>query len=997
MDSGDLTGGQAMNAGLTGSAGIFRDAAVGYLCTDAALQLTEANSAFADLAGIQAGGVAGLGLLDLFIVPGDVGALLGSLRPGGPGRVEEWRLRRPERSNPLTRLSLSRLRGGYAAIVEDLSHRDDERTRLSDALRLTEVTERAARLGGWEMDVARRRLTWTEGMRRIHEVPEGFAPTPLEALGFVVPESRDAVNGAFLACARGGPVLDTEAEIVTGTGARRWVRITGEAQRGLNGEIVTIAGAFQDVSEQKAVEAANRHLAERLAATIESITDACFTLDGEGRFTYANARAGAVLGAPAEGLVGRRASDFPLLAHDGPIGPHLNAAAKRREMANVELRIAETDTWLELRAYPAADGLTVVLHDITLRRREAERLRLLEACVARLNDVLLITEAEPVEEPGPRIVFVNDAFQRITGYRPEEVTGRTPRILQGPGTPRAELDRIGAALRECQPVRAELLNYTKAGEEIWLELNIVPVADTGGRITHFVAVERDVTERKRAQLELEQQAALLDQVGDAIVVRDMSERIVYWNRAAERLYGWTAAEVTGRGVRDLVYQDPGAIDGPMATLLAEGEWSGRFAQRRRDGLPLVVDARWKLMRHPDGRPRAVLAVSTDITERLQLEERLRRSQRLEAVGQLTGGIAHDFNNLLTVILGNAEMLADSLHGDEELRGLAEMTVGAAERGAALTARLLAFSRRQALDPKVIRVEGLLLGLAPLLRRAVGERAVLRVAPAADLWPALIDPVQLETAVLNLCINARDAMPGGGELTVSAANIKLDAEATGAEGEVAPGEYVAITVTDTGCGMTPQVAARVFEPFFTTKEVGQGSGLGLSMVYGFMKQSGGHVRIQTAPGRGTSVRLYLPRGSGEGILSGTGEERSPMPGGSERILLVEDQALLRGHAESLLQDLGYSVLTAGGAAQALALLAAGEDVALLFTDVVLPGGMNGPELAEAARRLRPGLRVLLACGSAPPDEGSVAGIPVLGKPYRRRDLAEQVRRVLDRSR
>jgi PAS domain S-box-containing protein len=975
---------------------LLRHSPIGLVRTDAAWRVTEANAAFCAMLGGALPSPLGTDFPALTTEPERVRAALGTLRQGSPGLVTEWRIRRADGSALAARFTLAWHGApgdgdGALALVEDLTPRDADRLRLRDALRLTEVTERSARLGGWEMDTDRRSLTWTRGMRALHEVPEGFSPSPLEALAFIVPESREAVNAAFLDCARSGVVLDIEAEMMTAAGRRRRIRISGEAQRDAAGRIRSVAGAFQDITEEREAREAVRELSDRLASMLDSIADAFVTFDEGLCITHANAHAAALLGRPEAELLRLPADHLPAFAAGTVFHERFTHVLRRRETVTFEAPLPGSTRWLEVRAYPAASGLTAVLHDVTDRRREQERLRLLEACVARVNDILLITEAAPIDDPGPRIVFVNEAFRRITGYGPEEVLGLTPRLLQGPRTQRAELDRIRAALERKAPVRAELINYTKDGKEIWLELDLVPVRDEAGLPTHIVAIQRDVTDRKRAQLQIERQAALLDQVGDAIVVRDMAERVIYWNRAAERIYGWTAQEVVGRGVRDLVYDDPAAIDEPMRALLAEGAWSGRFAQHRKDGSPLVVDARWQLMRNEDGSPAAVLAVSTDVTERLALEERLRRSQRLEAVGQLTGGIAHDFNNLLTVMLGNSELLADSLGHDAELRQLAELTIGAAERAAGLTARLLAFSRQQPLDPKVIDAGTLLRSLLPLLRRAAGERIALALDVEADLWPALIDPPQLEAAVLNLCINARDAMPEGGTISLRAANVRLGREELGPDTEVAPGDFVSVAVSDTGTGMTPEIAARVFEPFFTTKEVGQGSGLGLSMVYGFIKQSGGHIRLDTAPGQGTSVRLYLPRATRPGAEA---EGRAAPPARPVRLLLVEDQAIVREHMEAQLRDLGHEVVAVPDAAAALAALRANPEIGLLLTDLVLPGGASGRELAAAARRLRPGLPVLLASG-----HGEVAaagdGLPVLAKPYRRRDLAEMVTRALGR--
>ncbi|WP_439599126.1 PAS domain S-box protein [Falsiroseomonas sp.] len=756
-----------------------------------------------------------------------------------------------------------------------------------------------------------------------------------------------------------------------------------------------------DLTERLRAEAAVRELAEELDATFESISDGLCTLDHAWRLTSINSQAERLLQREARSLLGRTVWETFPDTIGSEVERQFQAAVAQHETRRFTYHLRELDTWFDISAYPARDGLTIYFRDITAQHRREERLRLLEVAASKLNDIILITEAEPITPPGPRTLFVNQAFERLTGYAMEEIIGISPRILQGPKTSRAELDRIHAALAGWKPIRAELLNYRKDGSEFWLELDIVPVADAKGHYTHWVAVQRDVTERKQAQLQLEQQAALLDQARDAILVRGIDHRIQYWNRSAERLYGWSAEEAVGRSALDLLYNDPVPFLRATAHVLAHGEWSGQIEQRRKDGSRLVADGAWTLVRDAEGRPRAILAVNTNITERLDLEQKLRQSQRLEAIGQLTGGVAHDFNNLLTVILGNSEMLAESLEHAPDLRQMAEMNMAAAERGAALTSRLLAFSRRQALDPKVIDVNQLLAGLHQMLQRTLGEHVEVEIAPAAELWPALIDPPQLENAVLNLCINARDAMPEGGRLMIETANVHLDAAYAEAEGEVTPGEYVLVAVSDTGTGMTPEVVARAFEPFFTTKEVGQGSGLGLSMVFGFMKQSGGHVKIYSEPGHGTAVKVYVPRAGTSQPRAASGAEGEVPRGGTEKLLVVEDDPLVRDHVAAQLRELGYRVVMAGHAAAALDALWLHDDFDLLFTDVVMPGGMNGPALAQEAQRIRPGLRVLFTSGYT--ENGIVhhgrldPGVQLLNKPYRRRDLAEKVRQALDQVR
>jgi signal transduction histidine kinase len=426
----------------------------------------------------------------------------------------------------------------------------------------------------------------------------------------------------------------------------------------------------------------------------------------------------------------------------------------------------------------------------------------------------------------------------------------------------------------------------------------------------------------------------------------------------------------------------------MAARLAAGDLAARIAP------PLPRGELGELMTVLNQTAQALQQQRLDIAE---LNDRLRRSQRLEAVGQLTGGVAHDFNNLLTVVLGNAELLVELNRHQPQQRQLAEMIGSAAQRGAALTQRLLAFARKQALDPKSVDLNPLLASLDPLLRRTLGEHIEIELIRAAGLWPALVDQGQLENALLNLCLNARDAMPEGGRLTLETANARLDADYAARNLEVQPGQYVMLAVTDTGQGIAPEHLQRIFEPFFTTKEPGKGTGLGLAMVYGFVKQSGGHVAVYSEPGQGTTVKLYLPRSStGSGAADAAAAAAVPV-GGSETILLVEDDEAVRQFAAAQLVSFGYRVIEAADGPAALAIVEARDDIDLLFTDVVMPGGMNGRRLAEAVQRLRPGLPVLYTSGyteNAIVHQGRLdSGALLLTKPYLRSELDRMVRAAL----
>jgi signal transduction histidine kinase len=390
----------------------------------------------------------------------------------------------------------------------------------------------------------------------------------------------------------------------------------------------------------------------------------------------------------------------------------------------------------------------------------------------------------------------------------------------------------------------------------------------------------------------------------------------------------------------------------------------------------------------------------DITERRQLEEQFRQSQKMEAVGQLTGGIAHDFNNLLTVILGCSEFIGEEAKENPRLSKMAQMILDAAQRGADLTHRMLAFARRQALQPKPIDVNRMLVNMENILRRTLSADIDLEVIRSGEDCTALVDLTQLESALLNLCVNARDAMPGGGKLIVETGIATLDSSYAEENSGVTPGQYILIAVSDTGGGISPENLERVFDPFFTTKEVGKGTGLGLSMVYGFVKQSQGHVKIYSELGHGTSVKLYLPPADQESEPSNQVAILIADLHGSEIILLVEDNAPVREFAKTQLLHLGYQVLEAANGKDALAILREHPEVELLFTDVVMPGGLNGRELAHEARKLYPALKVLFCSGYA---ESAILhlglldeDVQLLNKPYSRLQLARRIRGMLTAS-
>ncbi|WP_429207116.1 ATP-binding protein [Massilia sp. UYP11] len=502
---------------------------------------------------------------------------------------------------------------------------------------------------------------------------------------------------------------------------------------------------------------------------------------------------------------------------------------------------------------------------------------------------------------------------------------------------------------------------------------------------------------RRREPQLRMQAEMLDNATEAIVVRDMDNRVLYWNQAAVRRYGWSGDEVLDRPVSQTLYAccPAGEFERAMRILGQRGVFSGRLPHATLDGRVLTMHVHWILVRHDDGAPRAILSVSCDPSERLAPEQRARQTEKLEALGRLTGGIAHDFNNWLTVIIGNADELANALADDEELGEVARMLQLAGERGTQLTRRLLAFAGRQALAPEVVVVGEVVDALRPLIARALNDSIDVRLINTGAQWRTCVDRGQLEAAILNVVLNAGDAMPGGGRVTI----LLTLAEAGAADDaglDLEPGEYVVIAIADDGHGMAREVIDRAFEPFFTTRSESSRSGLGLSTVYGFARQSRGDVTIDSTDGVGTIVKLYLP-------LSGMSAQAPAASGGALpalrgcAVLLVDDDATVLQLVLGQLRELGCDVTWACDAGQALAHLAGAGRVDVLFSDVVMPG-MSGIELARRARTLRPRLRILLASGhtvEAMGRDGELdADVRLLNKPYGKSMLARALAEVLD---
>ena len=530
----------------------------------------------------------------------------------------------------------------------------------------------------------------------------------------------------------------------------------------------------------------------------------------------------------------------------------------------------------------------------------------------------------------------------------------------------------------------------------WVRDRAFPVKDTSGETYRIVGVARDISERKHAEDRLREQASLLDKARDAILVRDLEHGITYWNKSAEELYGWTAEEALGHKASELLYCDLSAYDKAVESVISQGEWHGEIQQVTRTGVAILIEARWTLVRDDDGRPKSILAINTDITEKKRLEQQFLRAQRMESIGTLAGGIAHDLNNVLAPIMMSIELLRLTSR-DERAQSMLSTIETSARRGADMVQQILSFARgvegqRVMINPQLIVEE---------IQHLVQDTFPKNILFQADLPggpPAFLgDHTQVHQILLNLCVNARDAMPGGGTLTVSARSITLDENYAAMHASAKPGDYVMFKVTDTGCGIPPQVLEKIFDPFFTTKELGKGTGLGLSTVLAIVKSHDGFLNVYSEQNNGTTFTVFFPASVSASDVSGQIEEMHPR-GRGELILVVDDEAAVRTITQQTLEAFGYRALVAADGAEALTLYSQHQaEVAAVLTDMMMPV-MDGPATIQVLKHMNPAIKIIAASGLVN-EEGATraAGMGVkhfLPKPYTAQTVLTTLRQALD---
>ncbi len=832
-------------------------------------------------------------------------------------------------------------------------------------------------------------------------------------LDAVHPSDREESGRVFLEANKMREPFALDYRLRRSDGAYCWAIDAGRPRFDDAGKFLGYIGSVIDITERRKSEHALQESEDRLVGIINSAMDAIISVDDRQRIILFNAAAERMFRCPVNEALGQPLDRFiPVRfrhAHKEHIRGFGQTKITRRSMgalgAVFGLRADGEEFPLEASISQVETGgqkvFTVILRDITSRVRAEMSLRESREQLASILDTTI--DGIITIDDDQHIVFFNTAAEKIFRCSAAEAIGQPidrfiPERFRLTHHDHVRAFGQGEMIRSAMGVRT-VYGLRADGEEFPIEASISKV-EIGGRKLYTV-IHRDVTESIQANERLVEQAALLDQSHEAIVVRDLDNRIRYWSRGAERLYGWMSDETVGRPIRELVYQgDLSQLADATRIVIEKGEWNGELRHITKDGREVIVEGHWTLVCDAEGKPKTILAINTDITEKKRLESQFLRAQRLESIGTLASGIAHDLNNILSPITMGAQML-QMKQQDEQSRRLLEIMQANAERGAEMIKQLLSFARGTAGERVLIQPKHLIREILGIAQETFPRSIQIERHLSDDLWVINGDATQLHQALINLCVNARDAMPNGGALTIEAVNQTLDEIYAGMLKGASPGKYVVISITDTGEGIPPEIIDRIFDPFFTTKEPGQGTGLGLATVQGIVTSHGGFITVESQPGLGTKFKIYLP--SHEALSRKEVEEVQPeiSLGAGEMILVIDDEAAIREMTRATLERFGYTVLTADNGATALDIFAGhiGE-IRIVITDMMMPV-MDGSLTIRALQKLNPQVCIIASSGLT--ESIDTAELKQLGvrtyliKPYDAKTLLKTVAQALSQGR
>ncbi len=767
-----------------------------------------------------------------------------------------------------------------------------------------------------------------------------------------------------------------------------------------------------DITERKQAEAAVLESEVRSAGILNSAMDAIITTDASHRIVQFNAAAEEMFCCPAQEAIGESLSTFIPKRYRNMHPRQIDTFGKTK---TTKRRMGENGIIFGLRAdgeeFPMESSIsqveiggqkffTVIHRDLTQRLQRTEALRKSEALLAATQAMVHLGSFEFNLEP-PEEVFWSDETFKILGLAPTQPAQTREDFLQRLVHPE-DRERVQTMLAKTIAETASFnceYRVLKPDGTITAVVSVAkPVLDETGKIVRLVGTIMDITERKYAEHRLIEQAAMLNQAQEAILLCDIDGEIRYWNRGAERVFGCTEEEVIGRSVKELLTRnDSSQLDEAMQIVLEKGDWSGEINQFTKDGKKLMIEARWTLIRDERGKPESILAINNDITEKKKLEAQFLRAQRLESIGTLASGIAHDLNNVLSPVLMAVQLLQMRMP-DESCQRILDVLQQNILRGSEMVKQILSFARGSGGERIAINPKHLLKEAISILHETLPKNIIVKYSVSPDLNSISGDPTQVHQVLMNLCVNARDAMqPSGGTLTIEADNKFVDEQFAGMIPDAKAGQYIVISITDTGTGIAPEVLEKIFDPFFTTKEVGRGTGLGLSTVHSIIKGHSGFVNVYSEVGKGTKFHLYLPVVESKQALQPVSQSADFPVGHGELILVVDDEKAIREITQGTLESFGYRVLTATDGAEAIALYAKHKDgIQLVLTDMMMPY-LDGPTMIRALHKINPVVGIIASSGLTESDkarEAAELGVKTfLTKPYTAQELLKALHKAL----
>ena len=897
--------------------------------------------------------------------------------------------------------------GSFAASEADRAEAD-RKIRQSEAN--LALAQRVAHIGSWEVDLTNRedRLNhppyWSDETFRIFGLEPGGIEVKHDTFFHLLhPEERELAHAQFVQQLRTGQPYHADHRVVRPDGSERIVHIQSDTVRDASGRALRLGGTVQDITERKQAEEA----LQMQARVIESMAEGVIVADAQGRIVSTNPAANRMFGYDLGELVGKHVTELNDLdeLQSQRLASEMMATVAQKSIWIGEVNRRRKDgsrftTRTQIRAFVSAGKphFFAVQEDITERKQTEKALHEAEKKYRSIFENAV--EGIFQSTPEGKVLAANPAMARILGYSsPAELISRVHDVERQSYVDPERRQTLKRLMEKQDVVTGfEFEVYRKDGSKVWVSENSRAVRGPEGRILYFEGTFEDITERKRAEQRIREQAELLDLARDAIIVRDLEDRIEFWNDGAEKLYGWNAAEACGQRITELLYVDTQLYMAAKEQLLQHGEWRGELHQVCRDGRKLVVNSSWTLMRDQSGQPQSILVIHTDITEQKKLEAQFLRSQRLESIGTLAAGVAHDLNNILAPILLAGPLLRGGMAGEEKEQFLS-LIEASAERGASVVKQMLTFARG-ADGAKVLLQPIYLLGeVVKIAGQTFPKNITIQTAYPEDLWLVEGNPTQLQQVLLNLCVNARDAMPNGGLLRLTGENFHVDEHYASMTHGAKAGPHVLIQVSDEGTGIPRHLIDKIFDPFFTTKDIGKGTGLGLSTVLGIVKSYGGFVNVYSEPGH-TSFKVFLPANGGA-ILDAPPPEIASLPAGhGETILVVDDEPGILEAAQTLLANHGYKVLLAEDGVSALAIFAKrAAEIDLVLTDMVMPL-MDGMTLMRTLRKLNPETRIVVSTGrdvdSRSPEMNAMRLEAFLLKPYTREKLLMTLGTVLHRN-